>query len=233
MLYRQRYCWSQFESQWEVTYSTTTVIVDTPAYTFHNLPLSNGYTVHLRAICDDGDTSSVVTASYLNNRYWVTAIPGNPDFGSVTGGGMFYYGDIATLAVTANPGYIFAEWDDGNTANPRSLVVTRDTTLIALFLTSEDTTDIGIDNEFSIRNSQFSIFPNPAENSVTVSLPGITGKITISLLDLLGRELITEQIECSAECTKTLTLKTFPSGTYLLRITSEATPPLLKKLIIK
>ena len=216
------------ESEWEVSYSSTTVIVDTPAYTFRNLPLSNGYTIHLRAICDEDDTSSVVTASFLNNRYSVTAIASNPDFGSVTGGGLYFYGDIATLTVSPNEGYLFVEWDDGNTANPRNLTVTRDTTLIALFIEDTTSQSITLSSEQSV-----SFYPNPTDDAITISLTGFSGTTTISILDLLGRELKTDHLDCSSNCTKSLDLKPLPSGAYILCIKSETTPPILKKLIIK
>ena len=41
--------------------------------------------------------------------------------------------DGAQIAATANYGYRFAQWSDGNTNNPRTLVLTQDTTLTAEF----------------------------------------------------------------------------------------------------
>ena len=53
--------------------------------------------------------------------------------GQVTGAGTYLLGDTATLTVIPNEGYLFVAWGDGNTDNPRTLVVTQDTTLTAVF----------------------------------------------------------------------------------------------------
>ena len=53
--------------------------------------------------------------------------------GEVIGAGTYLLGDIVTLTVIPNEGYQFATWGDGNTDNPRTLVVTQDTTLTAVF----------------------------------------------------------------------------------------------------
>ena len=53
--------------------------------------------------------------------------------GEVIGAGTYLLGDTATLTVIPNEGYRFVGWTDGNADNPRTLVVTQDTTLTALF----------------------------------------------------------------------------------------------------
>ena len=57
----------------------------------------------------------------------------DPIHGSVIGSGTYNHGDVATLTATPSEGYQFVTWGDGNTDNPRTLVVTQDTTLTALF----------------------------------------------------------------------------------------------------
>ena len=223
------------ESEWEVSYSSTTVIVDTPAYTFRNLPLSNGYTVHIRAICSQDDSSSVVTMSFPNHRFMITATADDPAHGSVTGGGLYYYGDVATLTAIPNTGYEFTVWDDGSTANPRNIFVTCDTTIVAQFQFSEDTGDTGdtINIQLANYNPQLSICPNPANESITVSVTGISGKVRIAVLDLSGREVMGEIMECSTSCEKSIDIKGIVSGAYFVRVTSEGHIPIVKKLIVK
>lgn len=53
--------------------------------------------------------------------------------GFVTGGGNYIYGDTIQLVATPNIGYVFMTWDDGNTDNPRTVVVTESQTFIATF----------------------------------------------------------------------------------------------------
>lgn len=42
-------------------------------------------------------------------------------------------GTTATILATPNYGYHFTQWNDGNTDNPRTVIVTEDLTLSALF----------------------------------------------------------------------------------------------------
>ena len=219
------------ESAWEVTYSSITVVVDTPAYTFRNLPLSNGYTIHIRALCGEGDTSSTVTVSFPNHRFMITATVDDPAHGSATGGGLYYYGDVATLTAIPNTGYSFTEWDDGNTANPRNLFVTGDTTIVAMFQPTEDTGGI-INIQIAGFHPQLSICPNPANDAITVSVTGISGTVRIAVLDLSGRELRGEIMECRTGCEKSIDIKGLASGTYFVRVTSDGYNAIVKKLVV-
>ncbi len=53
--------------------------------------------------------------------------------GTVSGGGTFPAGSSITLTATANPGYTFSQWQDGSTANPRTITVNGDATYTAQF----------------------------------------------------------------------------------------------------
>ncbi len=59
-----------------------------------------------------------------------TSVIGN---GTVTEGGTYAEGTAITLTATPDEGHEFVGWSDGNTDNPRTLVVTQDTALTALF----------------------------------------------------------------------------------------------------
>ncbi len=53
--------------------------------------------------------------------------------GTVTGGGMFHYGDTIALSATPNANFNFEGWSDGSTDNPREVVVTGNATFKAIF----------------------------------------------------------------------------------------------------
>ena len=55
----------------------------------------------------------------------------NAVYGSVSGSGSYEENAEVTLEVTANDGYRFVQWDDGNTDNPRVFNATADVTLVA------------------------------------------------------------------------------------------------------
>ena len=53
--------------------------------------------------------------------------------GTVTEGGTYAEGTEITVTATPDEGYQFTQWSDGNTDNPRTLVLTQDTSLVAYF----------------------------------------------------------------------------------------------------
>ncbi len=77
--------------------------------------------------------NATYTATFTRNLYIITTNVTPTGAGTVTGGGSFYYGDHATLIATANSGYIFQGWSDGNTDTPRHIVVTNNATYTAVF----------------------------------------------------------------------------------------------------
>ncbi|MGM9809378.1 MAG: hypothetical protein ACI30J_00695 [Paludibacteraceae bacterium] len=70
--------------------------------------------------------------------YTVTATC-NEEQGSISGNGTYPKGTEVTLEATANAGYTFKEWSDGNTDNPRTITLTEDVTLTAIFQEGEAT----------------------------------------------------------------------------------------------
>ena len=78
-------------------------------------------------------SDTIYTAQYTSTPvpYTVTVTAG-PN-GSVTGGGTYGYGSTATLVAIGDSGYTFSQWSDGNTSNPRYLMVTGNVTLSCTF----------------------------------------------------------------------------------------------------
>lgn len=69
--------------------------------------------------------------------YTVTLSVNNSTMGSVSGGGTYPQGETITITATANSGYHFDHWSDGNIQNPRTFTINSDITLIAYFLQNE------------------------------------------------------------------------------------------------
>ena len=69
------------------------------------------------------------TASTRQYKLTVTAGTG----GTVSGGGTYNYNTSVTLKATANSGYHFVKWSDGNTSATRTVTVTKDATYTATF----------------------------------------------------------------------------------------------------
>lgn len=69
--------------------------------------------------------------------YTIEASANNDEFGSVSGGGTYDAGTEISLTAMPNNGYRFVSWNDANTDNPRTLIVTSDSTFVATFVRSQ------------------------------------------------------------------------------------------------
>lgn len=96
-----------------------------PGYAF--ICWSDGNTENPRTIEVNDDITLVAEFAVVYNVV-ITA-----KNGSVTGDGMYKSGAIATLTARAYEGYRFKQWSDGNTDNPREIVVDKDIDLAAEF----------------------------------------------------------------------------------------------------
>ena len=90
---------------------------------------------------------STFTAIFEPNTFTITTAVNNEDMGSVTKGNEYAYGIEVTISATANAGYRFAQWSDGNTDNPRTVVVTQDSTFTAIFEPNTFTITTAVNNE--------------------------------------------------------------------------------------
>ena len=78
-----------------------------------------------------GDTMVTAILDYI--PYSVTVQPNDTLRGIVMGNDTVHYGDTVVIAATANYGYHFSRWNDGNTNNPRTLTITQDKSFTAIF----------------------------------------------------------------------------------------------------
>lgn len=79
------------------------------------------------------------TAYFGLAEYSITTAVTPEGTGTVTEGGIYHYGDTITLVAVADSSYLFLRWDDGNTDNPRDVIVTQSATFIAYFVNAECT----------------------------------------------------------------------------------------------
>ncbi len=102
-----------------------------------NLSGYNGQSFYLAFVHDsyDGyylllDNISIVNTS---QSYTITATSANTTMGTVTGGGTYNSGAEVSLQATANAGYRFTGWNDGNTDNPRAFTAMGNASYTAYF----------------------------------------------------------------------------------------------------
>ncbi len=121
---------------------------------------------------------AVLTNITPPQQYTITVVSANPNMGSVVGGGTFDYGTTILIAAGAFENYEFVRWYDGNTDNPRTVIVTENATYIAEFQAITGVSDIVEDNvEIYSYGSQ--IYVNNAEG-LSVEIYDATGRLIIS-----------------------------------------------------
>ncbi len=79
--------------------------------------------------------------------------------------------NTAVIEATANEGYQFTQWSDGNTDNPRTIVLDKDITLTAQFITATAINNTATDTDTTpqkvLRNGQVLILRNAKTYTVT------------------------------------------------------------------
>ena len=109
-------------------YGTKVTLTATPEVGYHFVQWSNGATDATYTFPLTSDTT--LTAEFAINQHTVTITAEN---GSIEGAGTYAHGTEVTLTATADTGYSFEKWSDGNTENPRTITVTEDVVLKAIF----------------------------------------------------------------------------------------------------
>ena len=204
--------------------SDTTVATTDTVYTFNWLSDSVRYNVTLRKQChyatSNYDTTvcsewsaPIFFGTTILDTVWRTVTVGsnNPNMGTVSGNGV--YADSSTVMLTATPfyGYEFDAWADGDSTNPRQVLVVSDTAFTAIFREVEDTT-AGIMHPQTI---DFMLQPNPARGTVQIMLPTTAQGARLSLCDMAGRELESRIVAGTYE---EWDISGLPTGAYIVKL---------------
>lgn len=194
-----------------VSMNTTQRIWAQPYQGYHFTHWNDGDTNnprYIQLVCDTTFVAYFDTAL----KYHVE-VSSNRDYGGrVEGGGDYYANETATLrAVPLMSNYRFVRWNDGNTSNPRYVVVTQDTAFEAQFAREGE----GIDQPEAAA-MLFSLSPNPAQEEVTVTVDGVAGSgCWLTLHDETGRELLRHWI---TDRTLTISIQGLAAGLYFVTI---------------
>ena len=104
--------------------------------------------------------------TFVVPTFQVLATPSDLALGTVAGSGVFKAGEQITLKATANEGYKFIQWSDGNTDNPRVVTVTSDVTYTAEFapIPTQHVLVDGIYYNFDITKKEATVTYNGSED---------------------------------------------------------------------
>jgi hypothetical protein len=114
-----------------------------------------------------------------------------------------------TAVIEAAPiaGYLFAWWSDGNTDNPRTLTLTQDTVLTAIFSVIS-----GIDGTPA---TALALYPNPVRDELFIS--GVSGDAMIVITDLSGRTVGTWHTTSLQTGEISINVSHLAKGVYLIK----------------
>ena len=188
---------------------------------YHFVQWNDSVSDNPRTIEVTSDTLLIAAFAADIVEYTIDVFSANPQMGTVTGGGRYEAGSTATITATALEGYHFASWNDGVTVNPRTVVVTADSTFIASFA---ENTPNGI---AEVTADGLNLMPNPA--ATTVTLTGVEAGSTVTLVDVNGRVSGLWKTEGSE---LTINVSDMAKGVYFVRVATGADLA-VRKLIVK
>ena len=136
-----------------------------PDYGYHFVQWSDGNTENPRSIELTKDT--VFSAEFAPNIYSFSATC-NENCGSVqaTNGNYEYLTEL-TISATPKSGYHFVQWSDGDTTNPKIVILTQDTTLTAEFAINQYTITWKQDDGTTINQTTVEYGQVPTHENVT------------------------------------------------------------------
>lgn len=125
--------------------------------------------------------------------------------GVAAGNGCFEIGTAVELGAVAKPGYHFVRWTDGAVQNPRTIVVTGDVTLVAVFAPGATAGVV------TPQESEYRIYAQ--EGCIVVEQAGAEG---VEVFDVMGRQVWTNRgaVRDAAVC-RTPRMR---RGVYLVRV---------------
>ena len=179
---------------------------------------NDGNTENPRTVTITSDTAFMAIFTEAVSTPTITLTVNDETMGSAS---YTLDGNTAILTATANEGYSFVIWSDGNTENPRTVTITSDTAFMAIFTAS------GSSSLQEVNARGFAMFPNPAKSFVTLEFEALDENTLLQILDINGRRVRTVDLKAGIE-TLRIDVSDLPKGVYTVMIGSTT-----KKLIVE
>ena len=150
-----------------------------------------------------------------------------PSCGTVEGMGVYPVGSSQTIRAIPSEEYHFSHWSDGDSSNPRTLVMAEDIALSAYF--AKGTNGIGTTEEEPL----FTLTPNPTTGKVTVTVAQPEPQLVLTLRDAAGHEVLRKELSTfNSQLSTTLDLRHLPAGAYFVTLTTP-TASSTQRLVVK
>uniref|UniRef100_UPI0037DC64FD leucine-rich repeat protein n=1 Tax=Methanomethylophilus alvi TaxID=1291540 RepID=UPI0037DC64FD len=99
----------------------------------------------------------------------ITVVANDDVMGSVTGSGTYAVNSTQIITASANTGYYFVQWNDGNTQTIRTIAVLENTTYVAQFMANQYT--VTLNNQSPTMPGDTSVTATYAQNLPAVVVP--------------------------------------------------------------
>lgn len=86
--------------------------------------------------------SNVTISATFVQQHEIVVAPNNEKFGTTTGSGTYTANEQIIISATPFANYQFLQWNDGVTDNPRTIIVTQDSTFVAQFISAVALEDV-------------------------------------------------------------------------------------------
>ena len=179
---------------------------------------NDGNTENPRTVTITSDTAFMAIFTEAVSTPTITLTVNDETMGSAS---YTLDGNTAVLTATANEGYSFLTWSDGNTENPRTVTVTSDTAFMAIFTAS------GSSSLQEVNAREFALYPNPAKSFVTLEFEALKENTLLQILDINGRKVRTFDLKAGVE-TLQIDVSDLPKGIYTVMLGN-----VTKKLIVE
>ena len=191
-------------------------ITATPNEGYEFTRWSDGNTENPRTVSITSDTAFVAIFAEVVSTPTITLRVNDETMGSAS---YTLDGNTAVLTATANEGYSFVIWNDGNSENPRTVTITSDTAFMAIFSPASSLQEVNA--------REFALYPNPAKSFVTLEFEALKENTLLQILDINGRRVRTFDLKAGVE-TLRIDLGDLPKGVYTIMISNTT-----KKLIVE
>ena len=194
----------------------TAVLTATANEGYSFLTWSDGNMENPRTVTITSDTAFMAIFTEAVSTPTITLTVNNEAMGSAS---YTLNGNTAVLTATANEGYSFLTWSDGNTENPRTVTITSDTAFMAIFSPASSLQEVNA--------REFVLYPNPAKSFVVLEFEALKENTLLQILDLNGRKVRTFDLKAGQE-TLRIEIGKLPEGVYTVMLGNTA-----KKLIVE
>lgn len=160
-----------------------------------------------RIITVNGNATYRARFSEQQQETYTITVMCNTNEGTVIGGGSYPAGTTVQIAAIPNAGFLFKEWNDGNTQNPRTITVTGNALYFATFRGD------GVDENGA---QNISLYPNPANDKIRID--GLNDNTEVRIYNVLGGLVKVVNVNSEEE----ISISELPAGMYIVRFGASA-----------